>query len=248
MYFAAPESLRQRKLGHLERWNARQRRFSPFGRKMKLWLVRHAQPLIAPSICYGRLDVAADAAASADCARRLALELPAGLRVAASPLQRCRQLAQDLQSLRPDLVYESDARLQEMDFGHWEGRAWQDIERAELQAWTDDFAHYAVGRTGESVTMFMDRVASAFDALGAGRAPGLKPQPPENATLWITHAGVIRAVGLLAQGIRRIERANQWPLQAPNYGQWQTLALHAGPAHAHEVPHDSAPRPGSACG
>lgn len=186
---------------------------------MKLWLVRHAQPLVAPGICYGRLDLAADAAATADCARRLALALPAGIRVSTSPLQRCAQLAQALQALRPDLVCHTDTRLQEMDFGRWEGRAWQDIAPAELQAWTDDFPDYAVGGTGESVTAFMTRVGAAFDAL----APAA--ETPANATLWITHAGVIRAAGLLAQNIRHIDDARQWPLQAPNYGQWQTLEL-----------------------
>lgn len=183
---------------------------------MKLWLARHAQPLVAPGICYGRLDLAADAAASADCARRLALALPAGIRVSVSPLQRCAQLAQALQALRPDLLCHTDARLQEMDFGRWEGRAWQDIAPAELAAWTDDFAHYAAGGTGESVSAFMERVGAAFDALTPA---------PENATLWITHAGVIRAAALLAQGIRHIDDARQWPQQAPGYGQWQTLAL-----------------------
>ena len=180
---------------------------------MTLWLVRHAQPLIAPGLCYGRLDVPADASATADCARRLALELPAGINVIASPLQRCAQLARALQTLRPDLTFQTDARLQEMDFGRWEGRAWQAIDPAELQAWTDDFAHYAVGGTGESVNAFMARVGAAFDAVNAA---------PTRAALWITHAGVIRAAGLLAQGIRQIERADQWPLHAPNYGQWQT--------------------------
>lgn len=208
---------------------------------MKLWLLRHAQPLVAPGICYGRLDLAADAAATADCARRLALELPADIRVIASPLQRCAQLAQALLTLRPDLACQTDARLQEMDFGHWEGRAWQDIAPAELAAWTDDFAHYAAGGTGESVTAFMTRVGAAFDALGAANvsnpqqpAQTLTPasETPTNATLWITHAGVIRAAGLLAQGMRHIAHARQWPQQAPGYGQWQLLALDSRPAPA----------------
>lgn len=203
---------------------------------MKLWLVRHAQPLVAPGVCYGQLDLAADAAATADCARRLALALPAGIRVITSPLQRCAQLAQALLALRPDLACHADARLQEMDFGRWEGRAWQDIAPAELQAWTDDFADYPAGGTGESVAAFMARVGAAFDA----RADDARQQPPLQAiapaffsevkappcaTLWITHAGVIRAAGLLAQGIRHIGHARQWPLQAPNYGQWRTLEL-----------------------
>jgi alpha-ribazole phosphatase len=181
---------------------------------MKLWLVRHAQPLVAAGICYGRLDMVAHAGATAECARALAAELPAGLRVITSSLQRCEQLAQALQGLRPDLVYKTDDRLREMDFGHWEGCAWQAIDPNELQAWTANFADYAAGGDGETVEAFMTRVASAFDALRR-----------QGDALWITHAGVIRAVQLLAQGVRRIERADQWPLDAPKYGQWQLLNL-----------------------
>ena len=189
---------------------------------MRLWLVRHAQPLIAAGVCYGQLDVAADADATADCARKLAGQLPAGLRVVASPLLRCEQLAAVLLGLRPDLTYKTDFRLREMNFGQWEGRAWQQIDEGELQAWTADFAAHAAGHDGESVATFMARVGSAFDDISG-------PQ-----TLWITHAGVIRAVHLLAQGVRHIARADQWPADAPNYGQWRSLDLAIGQARQTE--------------
>jgi alpha-ribazole phosphatase len=191
---------------------------------MKLWLVRHAQPLVASGICYGRLDVAADAVATAQCARALAAQLPSGTRVVSSPLQRCEQLAAALRGLRPDLAYKTEPRLQEMDFGLWEGLAWQAIAPAELAAWTDDFAGYAVGHSGESVRGFMARVGAVFDGL-QGAAD----------TLWITHAGVIRAVDLLARGLRQPTQASQWPLDAPNYGQWRTLALPTGQAQRHST-------------
>lgn len=181
---------------------------------MKLWLARHAKPLIDPGICYGRQDVAADATGTAECAQALAKLLPTGIRVSHSPLQRCAQLAQALHHLRPDLALTSDTRLQEMDFGAWEGRAWQDIAPAELQAWTDAFAGHAVGGSGESTSQVMARVASAFDELRG-----------EADTLWITHAGVIRAAELIARGARQISQAVDWPKNAPAYGQWCTLEL-----------------------
>ena len=198
---------------------------------MKLWCVRHAQPLIEAGICYGRLDMAAEADATAQCAAQLAAQLPPGLRVASSPLQRCEQLAHALYALRPDLAYKTDARLQEMDFGQWEGRAWQALPRAELEAWTDDFAHYQAGLDGESVTTFMARVGAAFDEITLRPHPFAMAQramTQDSGVLWITHAGVIRAAELLARGVRHIEHANQWPVQGPRYGQWQTLALHLG--------------------
>lgn len=185
---------------------------------MKLWLLRHARPLIANGICYGQLDMASDAQASADCARQLAAQLPPGVRIICSPLQRCEQLAPVLIGLRPDLTYSLDPRLQEMNFGLWEGRAWQAMDPAELQAWTDDFAHYRAGGSGESVRVFMARVGQAYDEL---QGPG--------DTLWITHAGVIRAVELLHRGVRQISQASQWPIGAPNYGQWRTLDVAPGP-------------------
>lgn len=195
---------------------------------MKLWLLRHAQPLIAPGVCYGQLDVAADPAATAACASQLAEQLPDGVCVITSPLQRCELLAQALYGLRPDLAYKIEPRLREMDFGRWEGRTWQSIDRAELSAWTDDFADYRVGHDGESVNLFMARVAAVFDAL-----PGTSPA---QNVLWITHAGVMRAVALLRQNVRHVERARQWPASAPNYGQWLTLDLSASAPSAKNQP------------
>ena len=186
----------------------------------RLWLVRHAQPLIAPGICYGQLNVAASAEATRACAAELAEVLPTGTSVVTSSLQRCEQLTYVLIGLRPDLTLKIDPNLQEMHFGNWEGRAWADIAKTELDDWTENFAHYPAGNiggggggiSGESVSQFMARVATAFDAI----------DPAQN-TLWVTHAGVIRAVQLFASGVRHITRADQWPADAPAYGQWCKL-------------------------
>ncbi len=184
----------------------------------RLWLVRHAQPLIAPGICYGQLNMAASAEATGACAAELAKLLPAGTTVVSSPLQRCAQLTPVLIGLRPDLTIKVDPHLQEMHFGNWEGRAWADIAKTELDDWTANFADYPAGSVGggggESVSQFMARVATAFDAI----------DPTQN-TLWVTHAGVIRAARLIASGVRQVKRADQWPADAPAYGQWCKLDL-----------------------
>jgi len=91
---------------------------------MSLWAVRHAQPLVAPGICYGVLDMPADAQATRATAEKLAAMLPASCSVRSSTLQRCEQLAQALSVLRPDLMLKLDPRLREMDFGSWEGQRW----------------------------------------------------------------------------------------------------------------------------
>ena len=179
---------------------------------MTLFMVRHPQPLIEAGICYGQLDVKADAGATITCAQTLAPILPPGITMVTSPLQRCEQLAQALIKLKPDLTAKKDTRLQEMNFGAWEGQPWAGIARAELDAWTTDFSDYQPGGSGESVNAFMTRVALAFDEL-----------PTAADILWVTHAGVIRAVKLIASGQRCLEQADQWPVAAPAYGQWCKL-------------------------
>lgn len=174
-----------------------------------IWLVRHAQPLVDAGVCYGALDIAADPNATEVAARALANVLPQGAILVTSPLQRCELLAQNLRGLRPDLLYKSDERLCEMNFGLWEGQRWDSIPRQVLSAWTDDFWQHRFGGK-DSVAEVMARVAGAWDeAMQTGQ-----PQ------VWITHAGVIRAATLHAKGVRRVDDARQWPAEAPGFGQW----------------------------
>ncbi len=178
---------------------------------MTLWLVRHARPLVASGVCYGALDVPADAQATQVAAQALADALPQGIAIRTSPLQRCEQLVQALRGLRPDLTHNTsvDARLAEMDFGRWEGQRWDAITRTELDGWTDAFATWRCGGA-ENVQGFMARVGAAWD----------EAQAQHQASVWITHAGVIRAATLLAQGQRQVQRADQWPVEAPPWGAW----------------------------
>ena len=179
------------------------------GIAMTLWLVRHAQPLIAPGVCYGTTDVSADAAATQTAARALAQALPPEARVISSTLQRCEHLMHAVQGLRPDLTCKTDARLREMDFGSWEGQRWDAIDRHEMDAWTAEFEAWRCGG-GECVRDVMERVASAWDETRSQAEP----------TAWITHAGVIRAATLIARSVRRVTEASQWPRDAPQFGQW----------------------------
>jgi len=190
---------------------------TPLRASRKLWLVRHATPLIAPGVCYGALDVAADVHATQAAAEQLAAALPPRACVWSSTLQRCEQLAQAVQGLQPDLIIKSDARLREMNFGRWEGLSWDAIGPAALKAWTDDFARYAPGG-GESVNAFMQRIAAAFDETCAALAPG-------HDAVWITHGGVIRAAALIASGVRYVGSAARWPQGVPDFGVWRTLTL-----------------------
>ena len=189
--------------------------------RLRLWLVRHARPLIAPGLCYGRLDVAADPADTQAAAQALAAALPAAVGLLwHSPLQRCELLSQSLQELRGDLASNAEPRIAELDFGNWEGQPWEAIGRAEIDAWTADFCHHAPGG-GESLAAMLQRVGQALEAAAA-----LAAQHHAQDLVWITHAGVARCVQwLLAHGPQRQPLAAEWPREAPAWGAWQTVAL-----------------------
>lgn len=181
---------------------------------MQLWLVRHAQPLVQPGVCYGALDVPADTLATRECAESLALALPHAAEVHASPLQRCEQLCQTLLRLRPDLASKTDARLAEMAFGHWEGQTWDAIGQPAIDAWVANFGHHRPGG-GESAHAVLQRVGAALQ----------DTQARNNDAVWLTHAGAIRAAHLWLAGARNVPDAAAWPANAPAFGQWVVVDL-----------------------
>lgn len=186
----------------------------------RLWLVRHAAPIVAPGTCYGALDVPADAQATRTAAEHLANALPKAAQGLYSTLQRCEQLAHDLRALRPDLALNPDARLREMDFGHWEGKAWSDIAKSDIDAWVAAFATHAPG-DGENLASALRRVASALNTTRQVHA-----DRGVTDVVWITHAGVIRCVAwLLLYGEGTMPRSEDWPVAAPGWGEWEVRTL-----------------------
>jgi len=181
---------------------------------MKLWLARHARTHAPEGTCYGALDVEADPQATQEAAQVLAEVLPAAMHVRCSPLRRCMHLAQSLQALRPDLLPVADPRIAEMDFGAWEGQRWDALGPAAFEAWMADFASHRCGG-GESVSALMERTADALAQVRAGQGD----------VLWITHAGVVRAVRLLLRGVSVPAQASDWPEEGLPFGGWVCLAL-----------------------
>jgi len=186
---------------------------------MRLWMQRHAPVLCAPGLCYGASDLPADPAGTAAAAARIAAELPAGAALWTSPRVRCTALAEAVAHLRPDLgAAQVDPRLAEMDFGAWEGRPWSAVPRGEFDAWMVDFDEARPGTHGESTRSFLQRVAAAWDdGQGAGRD-----------AVWFTHAGVMRAAGLIARGRRRVRSAADWPAEPIGFGEWHCVQAGSG--------------------
>jgi alpha-ribazole phosphatase len=184
---------------------------------MKLWLLRHAAVQLEAGLCYGASDVPADPALTQQAARAAAEVLPPGLGVRVSGLARAAQLVNALREWRPDLPSAVvDVRLNEMDFGEWELRPWNAVPQIAFDRWMANFGQHRFGGA-ESTQMVLNRVAAALEEQRAAGA---------DEALWITHAGVIRAVQYLAlHGTEPIRDAAQWPTQAPSTGGYICLDL-----------------------
>lgn len=147
---------------------------------MQVFLIRHPRPLVEPGLCYGRLDV--------DCDDPLPvaarLQLPPGTTIFSSRLRRARRLAEAL-AVPARVEIQLDARLAEIDFGDWEGRRWDDIDRNAIDDWAADVLDFTPPG-GESVADLQRRVIDFADEIKATFSGA--------SVALITHAGVIRAL------------------------------------------------------
>ncbi len=150
---------------------------------MRLILVRHPRPLCEKGICYGRLDLECEPQALSYAVLRLG-ELASASRVFTSPARRARDLAA---LLSPEAIV--DDRLQELDFGDWEGRRWQDLGREAIDAWSRGLPDLSAPN-GETLTAMAVRCASWLKSL----------QPSESPVLAVTHAGPIRVIRAILDG------------------------------------------------
>jgi alpha-ribazole phosphatase len=164
---------------------------------MDIYLIRHTQTASDPGLCYGQSDIAlADSFPDemADLHNKLP-EFDEDCKVFSSPLTRCLQLAETFS----DTVI-SDARLQELNFGDWEGKRYDDIEADALQHWMDNFVT-ATPPNGENFEDLYRRAGDFWQDLLAAET---------EQVLVITHAGVIRA--LLARALN-LPLANSFQLR-----------------------------------
>lgn len=183
---------------------------------MRLLLVRHPQPLIEQGICYGSSDLPVSAEQLAQTAAKLAPMLPTAQILYTSPLQRCAQLAQELARRLTLAQPISDARLAEIHFGLWELQRWDDISRAEIDAWAADLVHYQPGG-GESVLHMAQRVHSFY----------LEWRAQKQEAIVICHAGTIRLLQACHRGLAPAAMALEAAQRPHNIAYGGTLLLKA---------------------
>ncbi len=146
-------------------------------------LVRHPKPLCEEGLCYGRLDLECEPGVLEDAVLRIR-KLAAGRRIVTSPASRARDLASRLSA-----GFTLEPRLQELHFGDWEGRRWQDIGRERIEVWQRGLPDSAP-MDGETLTAMAARLAEWLSELEPDGAP----------VLAITHAGPIRVIRALLKG------------------------------------------------
>ena len=148
---------------------------------MLILLIRHPAVLVAPGTCYGRLDVALHPDAAAEAARLRALIAASPGPVWTSPARRCRDLAGAGAIIDP--------RLRELDFGAWEGLAWDDVPRDALDRWAASPRDFAPPG-GESGAALLARVGAFCAELRAGGADGVV----------VSHGGPLKLLAALLRG------------------------------------------------
>jgi alpha-ribazole phosphatase len=131
-----------------------------------------------------------DEAACEIVAAQLATRAIAVARVWSSPWRRARGPA-ELLAAKLDVVLTVDARLSELSFGEWEGRAYAALESDPVfQAWMQGW-QTAAPPGGERLDELLRRVGNWHAEV---RARG-------EAAVAITHAGVVRALRSEARGV-----------------------------------------------
>ncbi len=169
-----------------------------------LFVIRHPKADIASGICYGQLDVGLDDGWHV-CVRGImghpVFQTASKIKLVTSPLKRCVLLSEALvlssnkmdseKKLRNKVIFSKDDRLKELDFGDWEGIAWDDINAQDLERWSLDYQNVTVPN-GESWQDLKLRCKSLLEDCKSSQAQEL--------VVFVTHAGVIRTLMHLING------------------------------------------------
>lgn len=152
---------------------------------MEIYLVRHTITTADKTICYGQADVPVDTSQFKISYPAISKKLPEKVdAVYSSPLIRCSILAQQLVKEKyTSLSVTYDNRLRELNFGDWEMKKWNDINKEELDKWMQKFTTEKVP-DGESNADLHERVVYFWNEI---------IQQNKNCCI-INHAGVMRSI------------------------------------------------------
>lgn len=149
---------------------------------MKILLIRHGQTYANENHLYcGKTDLPLSEAGAAELAKKLYTP-PENARFLSSGLRRCNET---LALLFGNVAYETEPAFQEMDFGAFELRGYDQLkDDPAYQAWITGDNEANVTPGGESGAQMETRVWAAFQAL----------QKTGRDTVLVTHGGVIASI------------------------------------------------------
>ena len=153
---------------------------------MKLHLVRHGPALDADGRAMGHTDAPLSPEGIEQVARLVTAWPRTPSRIWSSDLRRARETAERI-GQRWDVAPAIDARLREMNFGEWDGRFWNALEREDpdrLKHWMESWVTERVPG-GESFTLLSERVRDWYARCLAD---------PAEEIVVVAHAGSIRAL------------------------------------------------------
>jgi len=165
---------------------------------MILHLIRHTKVNVEPGICYGQKDVELleTYPEELEAVKTSIADLKFDA-IYSSPLSRAKTLATDL--FGEAVTY--DDRLMELNFGDWEGKAWDEIKDPLLDKWMEDFVNKKCSN-GESFVMLHERVVQFLEEL--------KKLEHKDIAI-VTHGGVIRTLQAIHKNIQLKEAFNESP-------------------------------------
>ncbi len=164
----------------------------------EFWCWRHPKARGAAGRCIGSTDLDVDPRKAKRLAHRIrntARRHGLAREVWVSPLQRALRTGQWLRCW--GWVLHVDARLAELDFGHWDDKLWADIPWHEVQRWEQDLLQHAPGG-GESLATLSLRVRS-FVA-----------EQQQRSCLLVSHGGWINTLLHVPSGTQHLP-ASAWP-------------------------------------
>jgi len=148
---------------------------------MEIYLIRHTKPKIEDGICYGQSDIDLSPSFENDF-QNLMQKIPSSFDIIfSSPLKRCRALAEKLNAKK--IIY--DNLLIELNFGEWEMKKWDEINKDDLNKWMSNYVNVSPPG-GENYKQLNERVKQFWQK-------NISELNKDKIAI-VTHAGVIRAV------------------------------------------------------
>ncbi|OAQ38167.1 hypothetical protein A5893_15320 [Pedobacter psychrophilus] len=147
---------------------------------MNIYLIRHTKTYNPNELCFGQSEMPLEENFTIDfdwIKEHLNLE---NATYFSSPLRRCTKLL----SYLSDENFIIDERLNEINFGDWEMKSWQEISPKDLDNWKEDFVNYRM-KNGENFNDVFERSILFFDHI-------LKMELED--VVVVCHSGIIRSI------------------------------------------------------